>query len=110
MDYFEAGDYAHEITEVAFRLEPGQVSDIFPVPDGYCILRVEGRRPASVKPLAEVRDQIIARFKQGRLSQTRRQWLIAQRAKAHLKMPDQQLRTAVRHLLDSAPPANPYQL
>lgn len=109
MGYFEAGDYAQEITEVAFRLEPGQVSDIFPVPDGYCILRVEGRRPASVKPLAEVCDQIMARLKQDRLSQTRRQWLIAQRTKADLKIPDQRLGAAVRHLLDSAPPANPYQ-
>ncbi len=32
--YFERGDYAEEITEVAFALPVGKISDVFAVPDG----------------------------------------------------------------------------
>ena len=109
MGYFERGDYAGEITEVAFDLQPGQVSDIFLAPDGYCILKIEDRRPAGVKPLAQVQQEITARLKQGQQPQMRKQWLIARRQQARLAIPDQRLRQAVERLLKIAPPPEPHQ-
>ena len=109
MGYFEREDYAPEIAQVAFELEPGQISDIIQAPDGYCILRVEDRRPARVRPLAQVQDEISARLKQERQAHMRQEWLVEQRKRARLTTRDQPLRKAVERMLDSAPPPQPYQ-
>ena len=104
MGYFERGDYAAEITDIAFKLPLGETSDIFRAPDGYCILRVEDRRPAGVKPLAQVQQEITSRLKQQRQSQTRQEWLQAARQRARLAITDPRLRRAVQPLLEVAPP------
>ncbi len=104
MGYFERGDYAPEITDIAFKLPPGETSDIFRAPDGYCILKVEDRRPAGVKPLAQVQQEITSRLKQQRQSQTRQEWLQAARQRARLAITDPRLRRAVQPLLEVAPP------
>ncbi len=109
MGYFEREDYAQEIAEVAFALAPGQVSAPFAVPDGYCIIKIEERRPAGVKPLEQVRDQIISRLKHKQRGKMRQEWLVQQRQRARLKIPDPRLRGPVDALLDSAPPPNPYE-
>ena len=109
MDYFEQGDYADEITEVAFSLEPEQVSDIFAVPDGYCIVRVEGRRPAGTKALEEVREQIVARLKHRQRDKVRQEWLVQQRQRALLTISDARLRELVDGLAEVTSPPNPLE-
>jgi len=109
MGYFERGDYAEQITEVAFSLKPGQTSEVFAVPDGFCILRVEERRPAGVKPLEDVRDQIIARLKHKQRDKARQEWLIKQRKQARITIPDRRLRELVQGLSEVAPPPNPLE-
>ncbi len=109
MGYFERGDYADEITQVAFSLEPGQVSGVFAVPDGYCIIKVEGRRPAGTKALDQVQGQIVPRLKHRQRDKMRQQWLVEQRKRARLKIPDARLRGVIEALLDTAPPPNPYE-
>ncbi len=109
MGYFEREDYAEQISKVAFSLKPGQTSDVFAVPDGFCILRVEDRRPAGVTPLEQVRDQIIARLKHQRRDQARRQWLIKQRKQARIVIPDPRLRALVEGLAEVASPPNPLE-
>ncbi len=109
MGYFERDDYAVQISEVAFSLEPGQTSDVFDVPDGFCILRVEGRRPAAVKSLEDVRDQIIARLKYQQRDNMRRQWLIEERQRAGLVISDPRLRELVAGLAEVTSPPNPFE-
>jgi len=109
MGYFERDDYAEEISEVAFSLEPGQTSEVFAVPDGFCILKVEDRRPAAVKPLEDVRDQIIARLKHKQRDKMRRQWLIEQRKQARMVIADPRLRELVAGLAEVATPPNPFE-
>ncbi len=109
MGYFERGDYADEITQVAFSLEPGQVSGVFAVPDGYCIIKVEGRRPAGTEALDQVQGQIVSRLKHRQRDQMRQQWLVEQRQRARLKISDPRLRGVIEALLDTAPPPNPYE-
>lgn len=109
MGYFERGDYASEITQVAFSLQPDETSDIFAAPDGYCILKIEARRPAGVKPLEQVQDEITARLKQDRMAQMHKEWLIAQRRRVQLTMTDERLHKAVGQLLKIAPPLGPYE-
>jgi len=109
MGYFERDDYAEEISEAAFSLEPGQTSDVFEVPDGFCILRVEDRRPAAAKTLEDVRDQIIARLKHKQRDKMRRQWLIEERKRAGLVISDPRLRELVEGLAEVASPPNPFE-
>jgi len=109
MGYFERDDYAEEISEVAFSLEPGQTSEVFEVPDGFCILKVEDRRPAAVKSLEDVRDQIIARLKHKQRDKARGQWLIEERKQARMVIADPRLRELVEDLAEFAPPPNPFE-
>ena len=109
MGYFERDDYAERISEVAFSLEPGQISEVFEVPDGFCILKVEDRRPAGVKSLEDVRDQIIARLKHKQRDKMRRQWLIEERKQARMVIADPRLRELVAGLAEVTPPPNPFE-
>ena len=109
MGYFEREDYAEEISEVAFSLEPGQTSDVFEVPDGFCILRVEDRRTAAVESLEDVRDQIIARLKHKQRGNMRRQWLIEERKRAGLVISNPRLRELVAGLAEVTSPPNPFE-
>lgn len=47
-----------ELSDVAFALKPGERSGVMDLPDAVWLLQVEEKRPARVRPLAEVRDQI----------------------------------------------------
>ncbi|MGA9449985.1 MAG: peptidylprolyl isomerase, partial [Verrucomicrobiia bacterium] len=47
-----------ELADVAFTLKPGQVSDVIDTPGACYLMLVEQTRPAHVRPLSEVRDDI----------------------------------------------------
>jgi parvulin-like peptidyl-prolyl isomerase len=47
-----------ELADVAFKLQPGEVSDVIETPQALFILLVENKRADHIKPLSEVRDEI----------------------------------------------------
>ena len=47
-----------ELAEVAFSLKPGEVSGVIDLPEACYLMLVEEARPAHVRPLAEVRDEL----------------------------------------------------
>lgn len=47
-----------ELADVAFNLRPGQVSGVIDLPEACYLMLVEEARPAHVRPLAEVRDEV----------------------------------------------------
>src|SRR6201996_2946377 len=49
-----------EFEKTAFALQPGQVSDVIKTQFGYHILKVEDKQTAHLKPLDEVKAQILA--------------------------------------------------
>jgi peptidyl-prolyl cis-trans isomerase D len=49
-----------EFEKTAFALQPGQVSDVIRTQFGYHIIKVEEKQTAHLKPLDEVRAQIVA--------------------------------------------------
>ncbi len=59
LDYFSRGRMVPEFDQVAFSLEPGQISDLVKTQYGYHIIKVTDKKPASTKSLDEVRQQII---------------------------------------------------
>ena len=92
---------------MAFALAAGEISDVFVAPDGYCILQVEEHRPAGTEPLEKVRDQIVSRLKHQQRAAARQEWLVEQRKRARLQIPDRRLREVVEALLETSPPPNP---
>lgn len=47
-----------ELREAAFNLPPGRVSEVIETPEACYLMLVEDRRPAHVRPLTEVQDEI----------------------------------------------------
>jgi peptidyl-prolyl cis-trans isomerase D len=58
LDYFRRGRMVPEFEQVAFSLEPGQISDPIKTSFGYHIIKLVDKKPGTTRPLAEVRQQI----------------------------------------------------
>jgi peptidyl-prolyl cis-trans isomerase D len=58
LDYFGRGRMVPEFDQVAFALQPGQISDVVKTQYGYHIIKTTDRKAATTRPLAEVRQQL----------------------------------------------------
>jgi peptidyl-prolyl cis-trans isomerase D len=58
LDYFGRGRMVKEFEDVAFSLAPGSISDLVKTQYGFHIIKVVDKKPATTKPLEEVRQQI----------------------------------------------------
>jgi peptidyl-prolyl cis-trans isomerase D len=58
LDYFGRGRMVPEFDQVAFTLEPGQISDVVKTQYGYHVIKVVDKKNATTRPLAEVRQQL----------------------------------------------------
>src|SRR5262245_15148566 len=58
LDYFRRGRMVPEFEQVAFSLEPGQISELVKTSFGYHIIKLVDKKPGTTRPLAEVRQQI----------------------------------------------------
>jgi peptidyl-prolyl cis-trans isomerase C len=58
LGFFPRGRMVAPFEEVAFALQPGQISDVVRTQFGYHVIKVTERQPAHVKPFDEVRDEV----------------------------------------------------
>lgn len=59
LDFFPKGKMVPEFEKVAFALQPGQIADdVVKSQFGFHIIKVTDKKPATTKPLSEVRAQI----------------------------------------------------
>ncbi len=58
LGFFERGAMVAEFDEVAFKLQPGETSDLVKTQFGYHIIRVIAKQPASTSTAEQVRPQI----------------------------------------------------
>ena len=58
LDFFGRGAMVPEFDQVAFALQPGQVSDVVKTSFGYHVIKLTEKRAASQRRLAEVQPQI----------------------------------------------------
>lgn len=82
LGWFPRGQMVESFEEVVFNLEPGQVSGVFKTEFGYHLAKVVERRPASVRPLGEVREEIAEHLLEQKKARIIESFLDQQRAKA----------------------------
>jgi peptidyl-prolyl cis-trans isomerase D len=58
LDYFSRGKMVPEFDQAAFALKVGEISGLVKTQYGFHIIKVTDRKPAVVKPLDEVKNQI----------------------------------------------------
>jgi peptidyl-prolyl cis-trans isomerase SurA len=81
----EVKELRKELAEAVNHLNPGEVSDIIDTGDVIWIVRVDEKKPAHFKPLAEVRDQIERDLLVEERSRIERQWLERLRKKTFVR-------------------------
>jgi parvulin-like peptidyl-prolyl isomerase len=75
-----------ELNSVAFSLSPGELSDTVQVGDAFYIMRVEAKKAAVTKPLAEMRDEISQKLYEEERLRLQQQWIDGLRRKAYVKI------------------------
>lgn len=84
--WIERGTLNEQLTSVAFALKPGQVGPAVRIGDSFYIMLVEAKKGASIKPIAEVRDEIERNLTQQERLKAQQRWLDTLRAKAYIKI------------------------
>jgi peptidyl-prolyl cis-trans isomerase D len=79
----ERGKLEAALDEAAFRLEDGEISDLIETDRGLDILKVDERKPSHVRPLAEVRDDVVRAIRENGADATTRDALEADAVRAH---------------------------
>jgi parvulin-like peptidyl-prolyl isomerase len=75
-----------QLTDVAFSLSPGQVSQVVQIGDSFYILFCESKKTSSFIPLPEVRDGIQKKLEQVQRQKATQKWIDGLREKAYIKI------------------------
>lgn len=75
-----------QLNQTAFSLKPGELSDIVQLGDSFYIMRVEARKAATTRPLADVREEISKKLFEEERLRLQEQWLEGLRKKAFVKI------------------------
>lgn len=85
LGFFPRGEMVEEFDGVVFALKPGEVSDVFRTPFGFHIATVYERKPAGVRPLKDMREQVEQFVWNERKEQAVAAFLDGLRAKADIR-------------------------
>lgn len=86
LGFIEKGMILPEVETVAFALDRGQVSGVIESPAGFHIIMVLDRRGAGLKPLDEVRQEIIEMIGEKRMEERFQEWIEALKGKAYVEV------------------------
>jgi parvulin-like peptidyl-prolyl isomerase len=75
-----------QLTDVAFNLSPGEVSQVVQIGDSFYILYCESKKTSSFVPLPEVKDGIEKKLEQTQRQKATRKWIDGLREKAYIKI------------------------
>lgn len=74
-----------DLAQAAFALKPGQVSDVIDTRDSVYLMLVEQIRPAHVKPLTEVQDEIENTLRTQEQARLKKQWIDGLKKKTFIR-------------------------
>ncbi|MBA3962436.1 MAG: peptidyl-prolyl cis-trans isomerase [Chthoniobacterales bacterium] len=74
-----------QLSEVAFKMKPGEISKVVSLGTNYYLLKVEARQGGDLKPLKDVRADIESRMRQEQAQQLQEHWIASLRSKAYIK-------------------------
>lgn len=74
-----------ELADAAFALKAGDLSKVIELPDSVWLLKVEEKREARVRPLAEVRDEIERTLRINEASRVQKRWISRLKDKAFVR-------------------------
>jgi len=74
-----------DLADAAFSLKPGQVSDVIDTPESTYLMLVEQTRPAHVKPLSEVQDEIEATLRTQEQARLEKRWIDGLKKKTFIR-------------------------
>ncbi len=66
---FTRGTMVPDFEQVAFDMEPGEISDLVETPFGFHIIKVDAYREGGIQPLDEVLDQVKAGLREAKAQQ-----------------------------------------
>ncbi len=75
-----------ELADVAFTLKTGQVSGVVDTPEACYLMRVEQTRPAHVRPLSEIRDDIDKTLRTREQARLQKQWIDSLKKKTFIQI------------------------
>jgi parvulin-like peptidyl-prolyl isomerase len=85
LGWFPRGEMVDEFESILFGLNPGEVSGIFRTPFGFHIAALHERKPAGVRPLAEVYTQVEGMILTSRKQEALEQFLDELRGRAEIR-------------------------
>ena len=74
------------LSNIAFSLKPGTLSDVIQVGDTFYIMKVEAKKPGIVQPLSEVREEITKKLIEEERIRMQDRWIDTLREKAYVKI------------------------
>lgn len=75
LDFFQRGQMVGPFEDAAFKLNPGEVSDIVETQFGYHLIKVTDKKPAEAKSYDQVKDELAKYLKQQKVSQQLSQYI-----------------------------------
>jgi len=86
LGYVEKGTALPEVERVAFSLERGSISEVIESSVGFHVLLVADKKGGGLKPLEEVREEILNKLEEEKLEKKFEEWLETLRSKAHIEI------------------------
>jgi len=75
LGFVEKGMMFPEVDAAAFSLKTGEISDVIESPVGFHIIKIIDRRGAGIKPIENVREEIIAKIGNEKMKKKFEEWL-----------------------------------
>lgn len=87
LDFRGRGSWVPPFEQAAFKLKVGQVSDIVETKYGYHIIKLTGRKEASITTFEQAKDDIINNLKQNKQRQLARKYIESLKTEAKIVYP-----------------------